>query len=150
MTGVAMSTSIPARCAIRGLAIGRAIRDTVHAMPIGERGRADTAALKPGGVRTQHVDRVAEEVGIAALEQLAGELGHRVVLIADVAAAALLPLGSAAAAEVIFAHLDAVDGTIKVGGLGSDLAAGRARVANDGSWGVAMAFSAPTRKSLAS
>jgi hypothetical protein len=49
---------------------------------------------------------------------------------------------------VVFAHLDAVDGTIKVGGLGNDLAAGRIRVANDGNWGVAAAFTAPTDRAL--
>lgn len=141
------TASVSALCAVRGLAAGREIRAVVHAMPVGERGRPDQAALKPGGARTQHVDRVAENVGIACFERLAHEIGYRLLLLTDPARGETLTLGDAQRAEVIFAHLDAVDGTIKIGGLGNDLAAGRVRVANDGNWGVAMAFSAPTRRS---
>jgi hypothetical protein len=143
-----MSVAASELCAVRGLAAGRAIRAAVHALPVGERGTPDTAALKPPGTPTQHVDRVAEDVGIACFERLAAELGHRIELIADVASAQLVALGSAQRPERVFAHLDAVDGTIKIGGLGNDLAGGRVRVANDGTWGVAMAFTAPTRKTL--
>jgi hypothetical protein len=46
----------------------------------------------------------------------------------------------------VFAHLDAVDGTIKVGGLGNE--PGTVRLANDGNWGVATGFTAPTDRAL--
>lgn len=139
------SASLPELCAVRGLAAGRAIRDAVYALPVEQRGVLVDAALKPGR-QTQQVDRVAEEIGLACFERLAAELGHRLVVLADVAGDAQIAIGSAARAEIVYAHLDAVDGTIKIGGLGNDLGAGRVRVANDGSWGIAMAFTAPTRK----
>lgn len=117
-------------------------------MPLAERGRRVDAALKPGAALTMQVDRVAEEVGVACLEQLAAELDHRIHLIADAQRSHVIELGHSSRREIVFAHLDAVDGTIKVGGLGNDLAAGAVRVANDGNWGVAAAFTAPTDQPL--
>lgn len=149
MTGVAMPAAPPAHlCAIRALAAGRRIRAVVQAMPLAERGRKVEAVLKPGAPLALQVDRAAEEVGVACLEQLAGEIGYRVQLIADAAHGQVIELGRSPHREVVFAHLDAVDGTIKVGGLGNDLAAGKVRVASDGNWGVGAAFTAPTDRPL--
>lgn len=135
-------------CALRALAAGRRIRALVQGMPLAERaGRVD-AVLKPGAALTLQVDRAAEEVGLVCFEQLAAEIGYRIHLIADAVKGEVIELGSARQREIVFAHLDAVDGTIKVGGLGNDLAAGRVRVAGDGNWGVAAAFSEPTQKLL--
>ncbi|MGH7785505.1 MAG: hypothetical protein ACRERC_01490, partial [Candidatus Binatia bacterium] len=72
-------------------------------------------------------------------------VGIRIMLLVDAARGLLLPLGTASGPEVIFAQLDAVDGTIKVGGLGNDPGGAAVRVANDGNWGVTFAFTAPTR-----
>ena len=142
------SASAAQRCAIRALAAGRRIRAAVQQMPLGERGHRVEAALKPGAAITMQVDRIAEEVGLACLEQLAAELGLRIEVIADALRGQVVTLGRSRRREVIFAHLDAVDGTIKVGGLGNDLPAGRVRVANDGTWGVALAFTPPTDRTL--
>ena len=149
MTGLAMHTpSLAHLCAIRAVAAGRRIRALVQGMPLGERGRRVDAVLKPGAAITMQVDRAAEEVGLAGLEQLAAEIGLRVHVIADAARGQIIALGRSRQREVVFAHLDAVDGTIKVGGLGNDLPAGRVRVANDGNWGIAVAFTAPTDRPL--
>src|SRR5215472_1939677 len=137
-------------CALRALAVGRQIRALVHGMPPAERGVRVRAELKPGESLVMQVDRAAEEVAIAALAQLADELGLRVHLITNAPAGTMKTLGRSAHGRAIFAHFDAVDGTIKVGGLNNDLAAGRVRVANDGNWGVAAAFTAPTNQPLES
>jgi len=115
----------------------------VQAMPLAERGPKVDAVLKPGVALTLEVDRAAEEIGVACFEQLAEELGHRIHLIVDGPSGQVLELGRSPHRQVVFAHLDAVDGTIKVGGLGNDLP-NAVRVANDGNWGVAAAFTAPT------
>src|SRR5262245_188163 len=118
MSCVAMgSAPIMHVCAVRAIDAARHIRDVVQAMPPAERGPSVDAILKPGAAITMQVDRTAEKVGIAALERLAAEVGHRIHLIADVARAQVLELGQSAKAEIIYAMLDAVDGTIKVGGL---------------------------------
>jgi hypothetical protein len=136
-------------CAIRALALGRQIRALVHSMPPADRGHRVDAVLKPGAALTMQVDRAAEEVGLACLDGLAADLDLRVHLIADAVRGSVIEIGRSQRREVVFAHLDAVDGTIKVGGLGNDLAGGKIRLANDGSWGVAVAFTAPTDRPLA-
>lgn len=135
-------------CVLRAVAAGRHIRDVVQAMPLAERGRRVDAALKPGIALTLEVDRVAEQIALAAFTELAGEIGFRIHLVVDPGRGHVIPLGRSTRREVVFAALDAVDGTMKVGGLGNDLARGRIRVANDGNWGIAAAFTAPTDRPL--
>ena len=128
--------SVEHLCAIRAVAAGRRIRAVVQSMSLGERGRRADAALKPGAAISLEVDRAAEAVGLACLEQLAGEIGFRIDVIADVPRGQIVSLGRSPRNEVVFAQLDAVDGTIKVGGLGNDISNERIRVANDGNWGA--------------
>ena len=135
-------------CALRAIEAARHIRAVVQRMPLGERGRTVDAALKPGAAITLQVDRTAEEIAIAAFERLADEVGYRLHLIVDPSRAQVIELGRSPQRQVIFAYLDAIDGTIKVGGLCNDVAAGKIRVASDGNWGVAAAFTEPTDRSL--
>ena len=137
------------RCALAALTAGRAIRDAVHAMPPAARSRPAPAALKPGGQLVLAVDGAAEAVGVAHLERLSAAIDCPLALIADAAAGALLPIGAARGARRIYATLDAVDGTIKVGGLGNPADGSAVRLANDGGWGVAFACTAPTERPLA-
>lgn len=146
--GMPTAHSIPQRCAIGAIEAGRLIRAAVQAMPLAERGARVDALLKPGAALTLEVDRAAEKVGVACFERLAAEIGRRIHLITDVMRGEVIRLGRASHREIVFAHLDAVDGTIKVGGLGNDLAAGLVRLANDGNWGIAAAFTAPTDRRL--
>ena len=132
-------------CAVAGIRAGRAVRETVNALPIVERVARTPSPLKPR-IRelTRNVDRVADDAAIAVLEELSDEIGHRIDLLVDPAAGTVHSVGRSAARRVVFAYMDAVDGTIKLGGLGNDLEAGRIRCANDGAWAAALAFTAPT------
>lgn len=133
------------RCALAGLAAGRAIRDVVHAMPPADRGRPAPAALKPGETIVLAVDAAAEAVALAHLERLSADLDCPIALIADATRGDLLTVGAGGGHERVYAMLDAVDGTIKVGGLGNPADGSAVRVANDGGWGVGFACTAPTR-----
>jgi hypothetical protein len=132
-------------CAAARLRAGRAVREAVHALPLLERVARNPSLLKPR-IRelTRNVDRVADDVAIEVLEELGATIGHRIELIVDPANATVHTIGGRRGREVVFAYMDAVDGTIKVGGLGNDLAARRIRTANDGGWAAAVAFTAPT------
>jgi hypothetical protein len=138
-------------CVAAGIDAGRAIRQAVQDLPPFERAERVPSPLKPR-VRelTRRVDLVGDTIGIARLERLSREVGHRIELIVDARAGVTHSIGPAAGPAVIHAYMDAVDGTIKVGGLGNDLVAGRFRTANDGGWAAALAFTAPTTAPLAS
>jgi len=145
-----MSTGDPVleRCALAALTAGRAIREAVHAMPPAERGRPAPAALKPGEQIVLAVDAAAEAVGLAHLERLSAAIGCPIALVADAMRGTLLTVGSGGDGERVYAMLDAVDGTIKVGGLGNAADGSAIRLANDGGWGVGFACTAPTRAPL--
>ncbi len=138
--------TIPYLCATAAIRAGRRIRALVHAMPARERARQDTAALKSRAV--PHVDRAAEDLGIEHLERLSRKVGHRIEVLADSPGGLTRSVGRSRRSEVIWAYFDAIDGTIKVAGIGNDLTRGRFRAANDGGWASAMAFTAPTKKRL--
>src|SRR5574337_710449 len=134
-----------ARCARAGIALGRAIRRAVHELPLRTRGAADTSLLKSRNVRA---DAVGERIGLRYLEQLSRRLGHRIELLLDPHTGRAHSMGNSRSAEVIWAALDAVDGTVKVAGLGNALPR-VLRAANDGMWATGAAFTRPTRKSFA-
>lgn len=136
------------RCALAALTAGRAIREAVHAMPPADRGRPAPAALKPGEQIVMAVDAAAEAVGLAHLERLSAEIGCPIALVADAARGTLLTVGAGGGGERVYAMLDAVDGTIKVGGLGNPADGSAVRLANDGGWGVGFACTAPTPAAL--
>lgn len=142
------AATLAERCGLCLLDTGRRIRTLVHATPIARRAAAAQAALKPGGPLVLEVDRIAEELAIAALERLADEIGVRIHLIADPVRAQVMVLGRATRREVVYAVVDAIDGTMKVGGLGNDLAGGILRVVNDGAWSVAAALTEPTARPI--
>ncbi|MEO8603573.1 MAG: hypothetical protein ABI629_13445 [bacterium] len=135
--------------ALAALDAGRAIRAAVHAMPIAARGIRTEAALKPGGQLVMAVDAMAEAVGVAHLERLSTAIGYRIEMLADGVRGPALTIGNSTAPERIVAMLDAVDGTIKVGGLGNPPDGSSVRLANEGGWGVAFACTAPTATPLA-
>lgn len=136
------------RCALAALAAGRAIREAAHAMPPAERGRPAPAALKPGEQIVLAVDAAAEAVALAHLQRLSAEIGCPVALVADATRGSLLTVGGGGSGERVYAMLDAVDGTIKIGGLGNAPDGSAVRLANDGGWGVGFACTAPTRAGL--
>ena len=114
----------------------------------GPRARAEpqTPLLKPhGGYGARHVDAVAEEVGLAHLARLADALGCAIELLVDPATGATHRVGRGS--RTVWASMDAIDGTVKVAGLGERLT-DRVRVANDGGWAAGFAFTAPTEQGL--
>ncbi len=135
-------------CANAALAAGRAIRELVHAMPPLERGRPTRSLLKPhGGYGARAVDARAEDLGLVHLERLAGDVGHPIELVVDLADGASHRLGGGNGARIV-ACMDAIDGTVKVAGLGRP-ESDRARLGNDGGWAAGFAFTLPTETSLA-
>jgi hypothetical protein len=132
-------------CAAAGIRAGREIREAIHAMPPKQRATKAASPLKPRmGELARYVDHVGDSIGIQHLEKLSRDIGHRIDLIIDPRSGDICSLGTATGREVVFAYMDAIDGTIKVGGLGNDLENNRFRAANDGGWAAAIAFTMPT------
>lgn len=140
----------PARaCADAGLRAGRLIRELVHAMPPAERARPCLSILKPvAGYGARAVDAAAEAVGVEQLERLSRDLGCPIELVVEPTTGATHRLGPTGAGVVVWACMDAIDGTVKVAGLGEPLP-DRVRLANDGGWAATFAFTTPTAKPLA-
>src|SRR5262249_54260251 len=116
----------------------------VHAMPPEERARVATPLLKPGGgYGARRVDAEAEKVGLARLERLAHEVGHPIAVLVEPATGVSHRLGPEGDGRTIWASMAAIDGTVKVAGLGAPQP-DRVRLANDGGWAAAFAFTAPT------
>ncbi len=130
-------------CVQMAIAAGREIRETLHRMPLRDRGRPRPSILKPYGNR--QADAAAEAVGIRHLQRLSIELGCTIKVLPEANQPAHV-VGSAKGAAAIWVSFDAVDGTIKVAGLGNDLRRHKLRAANDGAWAPVMAFTAPTEK----
>src|SRR5262245_30346428 len=146
LLGHTMDDAIPRACAEAALAAGREIRALVHAMDPRERIAPRAPLLKPpGGYGARHVDAAAEELGLARLEELARTLDCALELLVDPAHGVTHRIGRGS--RRIWASLDAIDGTVKVAGLGERDAA-RVRLANDGAWAVGFAFTLPTERGL--
>lgn len=128
------------RCVDAALAAGRAIRELVHAMPPFERGERTTSVLKENQCV---VDAAAEALGIAHLERLAADVGHDLLLLVDATRGRTHRIGTTGGDACIWVSMDAVDGTVKVAGLG-ERRPDRVALGNDGGWAAAFAFTAPT------
>ena len=137
------ATALASRCALAGIAAGREIRSTVQRMALRERAQPCTSILKPRGNR--QADAAAEAVGIRHLERLSVALRHPIKLLPDANQPPHV-IGTSKGTAAIWVSFDAVDGTVKVAGLGNDLRHHKMRAANDGAWAPVMAFTAPTDK----
>lgn len=131
-------------CADAALTAGRAIRTFVHAMDPLRRAEPMTSLLKPkGGYGARRVDAEAEALGLEHLGRLADGLGVAIELLLDPPGPPSHRIGRATGDARIWAAMDAIDGTVKVAGLGPRQP-DRVRLANDGGWAAAFAFTAPT------
>src|SRR5262245_45860481 len=134
-------------CADAALVAGREIRDLVHTMNPRERAEPRRPLLKPdGGYGARHVDAAAEEAGLAHLERLAQDLGCGLELVVDPVAGVTHRLGRGT--RTVWTSMDAIDGTVKVAGLGASHPE-RVRLGNDGGWACGFAFTLPTERDLA-
>lgn len=143
-----MSASPARACTDAALAAGREIRELVHTMPPLERARPTISLLKPkGGYGARLVDARAEAVGLAHLERLATDLDIGIELLVEPTSLTHHRLGRTGG-PAIWATMDAIDGTVKVAGLGA-AHPDRVRLANDGGWAAAFAFTLPTTRPAA-
>jgi hypothetical protein len=141
--GYMTATALAYRCTLAGIAAGREIRDTVQRMALRERAKPCASILKPRG--NAQVDAAAEAVGIQHLERLSGALRYPIKLLPE-ANRPPHAIGTSKGTAAIWVSFDAVDGTVKVAGLGNDTRRRKMRAANDGAWAPVMAFTAPTDK----
>lgn len=147
MPGALNADAAARACAEAALAAGREIRALVHAMDPRERARPRTPLLKPhGGYGARHADAAAEELGLAHLERLATQLACGIELLVEPADGITHRVGRGT--QTVWASMDAIDGTVKVAGLGAPHA-DRLRLGNDGGWAAGFAFTLPTDKRLA-
>jgi hypothetical protein len=141
-----MDDPVPRACAEAAIAAGRQIRTLVHDMDPRERTAPRTPLLKPhGGYGARHADAAAEALGLEHLARLARALGCAIELLVDPETRLTHRIGSGA--RTIWASMDAIDGTVKVAGLGARDAE-RVRLANDGGWAAGFAFTLPTERRL--
>jgi hypothetical protein len=141
-----MDDTLPRACAGAALVAGRAIRRLVHTMDPLRRGDPCTPRLKPGGGHgARRVDADAEALGLQHLDVLARTIDCAIEVLVDPAAGLTHRIGHGT--RTVFASLDAIDGTVKVAGLGPPRA-DRVRLANDGGWAAGFAFTAPTERPL--
>ena len=133
------------RCAAAAIEAGREIRETVHAMALGDRARPCRSILKPA--RNKMADAVAEAAGIKRLERLSLDLGYPIKLVPEPNQPPHT-IDGAKGTATIWVLFDAIDGTVKIAGLGNDLRHKKVRATNDGAWTSVMAFTAPTEKPL--
>ena len=141
-----MDDAVARACADAALAAGRDIRALVHGMEPLRRGEPCTPKLKPeGGYGARHADAAAEALGLARFETLARTLGCAIEVLVDPGAG--LPHRLGHGSRTGWASLDAIDGTVKMAGLGPRQP-DRVRLANDGAWAAAFAFTLPTERRL--
>src|SRR5205085_8786108 len=135
-------------CARAALEAGRRIRELVHGMPVLDRARPSTSILKPhGGYGARHVDAAAEALALEHLERLCREIDHPIGLLVETDPPTAHRIGQGDG-PVVWACMDAIDGTVKVAGLGASTPA-RVALGNDGGWAAGFAFSAPTERDVA-
>eukprot|EP00798_Chlamydomonas_sp_ICE-L_P023061 gene23061-30250_t len=138
-------------CAKAALSVGKAVQRAVHAIPYHKRGERVPSAIKPPPNMSALADLVGEEEAFKVLAHLADELDCEVRVVVDPSSGlyrGVPPMTEATEAgdpekpravyRYLYCYLDAVDGTVKVGGLNNER--GRLRAANDGSWAVGIAF----------
>ncbi len=142
-----MDDAVPRACAAAALAAGRELRALVHAMDPRERAEPCRPLLKPhGGYGARRVDAAAEAVALGQLERLSRGLDCAVELLVDPVEGTTHRVGHGT--RRIWATLDAIDGTVKVAGLGARHAE-RVCLANDGGWAAGFACTLPTERTLA-
>ena len=129
--------------------VGFAVRQRVNEVSRTERARPSTSVLKPyQGDKAKYADAEGERVGFELLGKLSQEESLAIGIIVDPMAGDVLEIGDHSRGEISYCYFDAVDGTIKVAGLGSEPETGIHRVGNNGCWATGIAFTQPTGKGL--
>jgi len=122
------------------LEIGFAIRKKVNEIPLEMRAELTASVLKSGNV---YVDAQAEDVAFEKLFQLSKDIDREIRVIVDAQKNEYHAIGKG---ELhVWCYLDAIDGTIKLAGLGKSKIPS---VGNNGCWAAGIAFSTSTQNSL--
>ncbi|MFH0829684.1 MAG: hypothetical protein V1887_00800 [Candidatus Aenigmatarchaeota archaeon] len=131
----------------KALNMGLAIRQKIHSLPRHVLGDEDDAILKPGS-KAKRADAEGEKVGIEHLKGISHFIGKNIRLVVDPIKQTTYDIGNYGSSEVIWGYFDAIDGTMKVAGLGSDPKNKTYRLGNNGCWATGIAFTPPTKKDL--
>jgi hypothetical protein len=128
--------------------IGHEIVKTLSALPLSQRSARALSILKPPPGNAALPDVLGEEVAWGLLAEVSARLHAEIRVTIDHAAYHPIkdPGLTSESGLHIWCYLDAVDGTVKLAGLGNEN--GRLRSANDGAWAVGIAFTEPTTKPL--
>ncbi len=137
--------------AMKGIEICNAVCSTVHAIPFNKRYEPCASVLKQQQdsenaeeKTSKYADAEAERVGLKILESLAEQTCHPISLILDINNSKTRLIGKEPDdGRRVYTYFDAVDGTVSVAGLG-----GGQYSANSGNWGIGIAFTVPTSKSI--
>jgi hypothetical protein len=153
-----MEDIIRAQLGQLALDVGSAVVQRINSLSPHQRMAKSAALLKPPPEASSLPDVEGERVAIELLERAAQQLGHRFCIVGDpsrphhhvqVGPCTARPspgVGGLPASAQIWCYLDAVDGTLKLSGLGNTSSCLRA--VNDGSWAVGIAFTDPTDLSM--
>ncbi|KAF5830220.1 hypothetical protein DUNSADRAFT_14882 [Dunaliella salina] len=146
-----------------------AVQASINALSVSNRGLRAPSPLKPPPETSALVDAVGEEAAFQKLEILAQQWGIQLRVLVDVSKGSYVSLGPSSdgnpsrqfvaspppqsqphtqpyVQQHIWVALDAVDGTLKLCGLGNE--PGRARMVNDGTWAIGLAMTEPTHKAM--
>ena len=136
------------------LEVGLAVRKAVNDLPRSRRGNLGTSLLKPSaGQKCAMADIVGEQAGFEVLERLSSEVRYPIhVFPNEPFSSPPVIIGGNGEVPgrdyVIWCSFDAVDGTVKVAGLGNDPTNNIYRVGGNGFWGAGIALTVPTKKCL--
>lgn len=117
----------------------------VRALPEDQMAGKGASLLKPDSMAA-NADIVGEEAAFEVMQALAGSEIREFRVIVDPKTGSYHSIGSTSDGSYVWAYLDAVDGTLKVSGLGNEVS--RLRIVNDGSFASAIAFTPPGNRSF--
>ncbi|GAX80200.1 hypothetical protein CEUSTIGMA_g7638.t1 [Chlamydomonas eustigma] len=128
--------------------VGYEVVKALSALPVSQRMARAVSILKPPPGDAALPDVLGEEAAWGILAGVSSQLWAeiRVIINHESYHPIKAPGISTESGLQIWCYLDAVDGTVKLAGLGNE--PGRLRSANDGAWAVGLAFTEPTSKAL--
>jgi hypothetical protein len=130
-----------------GVAAGLRVREAVDKVPPEQRSRRVRSQLKPAPEVSAYVDVVGEDALLESITTFSQRHQVHFRVVQCFSEGQYISIGDAGELH-IWCFLDAIDGTIKLAGVGNEPTA--VRMVNDGSWGVGLAFTDPTSSSLES
>ncbi len=126
------------------LNIGLKVREVVNSLPRSERGNLGTSVLKPYEAgKSKMADIVGERAGFEILEHLSRDIDRPIYVIMNDPSSGQYQKIGGESDTVVWCSFDAVDGTVKVAGLGNDSSRNIYRVGGNGFWGAGVAFTRP-------